>query len=319
MSSIVSLTMLAESIRIAVPYTCAAIAGVWAERSGVIQIGLEGILLTGAFSSVAVAYATGSASLGLVAAIGSGIAVSLGHGLLTEKARIHAVISGIAINLLALATTRMGLRALYDSSSNSPSIEGFRFGPTGATGHSMLARVLVDPVFICAVIALIATPYLMQNTRFGLRVRAAGENPVAASSVGIDITKTRLAALAVSGAICALGGAHLALRSAPVRVWHVGGARIHCACGGRRWRLASELGGTRVPCLRDARSAANCAPGSSSEEHGGGFGAGIAIFGDAFGARVCEKAQRRSRGAWETRDGVRAGLTWRQMSPTMQA
>ncbi len=84
MSSIFSLTMIAESVRISVPYACAAIAGVWAERSGVIQIGLEGILLTGAFSSVVVAHATGSAALGLGAAIGAGIAVSLGHGLLTE-------------------------------------------------------------------------------------------------------------------------------------------------------------------------------------------------------------------------------------------
>lgn len=210
MSSFSSLTMVAESVRIAVPYACAAIAGVWAERSGVIQIGLEGILLVGAFSSVAMAEATGSPAIGLAAALVSGIAVSLAHGVLTEKARVHAVISGIAINLLAAAATRMGLRALYDSSSNSPSIEGFRLGPTGATGGSMLVRVLVDPVFVLAVIAVLATPFILQKTRFGLRVRAAGENPVAASAVGIDVTKIRLKALAVSGAICALGGAHLA-------------------------------------------------------------------------------------------------------------
>jgi simple sugar transport system permease protein len=210
MSSIFSLTMLAESVRISVPYACAAIAGVWAERSGVIQIGLEGILLAGAFSSVVAAHATGSAALGLGAAIATGIAVSLGHGLLTERARIHAVISGIAVNLLALASTRMGLRALYDSSSNSPSIEGFRMGPTGATGISMFVRVLVDPVFLFAIVAVLATPFVLKNTRFGLRVRAAGENPVAAAAVGINVTKTRLSALAVSGAICALGGAHLA-------------------------------------------------------------------------------------------------------------
>lgn len=210
MSGFSSLTMVAESVRIAVPYACAAIAGVWAERSGVIQIGLEGILLVGAFSSVAMAHATGSPALGLGAAILSGIAVSVAHGVLTERARVHAVISGIAINLLAAASTRMGLRALYDSSSNSPSIEGFRFGPTGATGASMLVRVLVDPVFVLAIIAVLATPFILQKTRFGLRVRAAGENPVAASAVGIDVNKIRLMALAVSGAICALGGAHLA-------------------------------------------------------------------------------------------------------------
>jgi general nucleoside transport system permease protein len=210
MSSFSVLTMVSESVRIAVPYACAAIAGVWAERSGVIQIGLEGILLAGAFSSVAVAQASGSAALGLGAAMITGIAVSLGHGMLTERARIHAVISGIAINLLALASTRMGLRALYDSSSNSPSIEGFRLGPTGATGGSMLVRVLVDPVFVLAILAVVATPFILQKTRFGLRVRASGENPVAASAVGINVTKIRLGALSLSGAICALGGAHLA-------------------------------------------------------------------------------------------------------------
>src|SRR5512139_180965 len=104
--------MLAESVRIAVPYTCAAIGGIWAERSGVIQIGLEGILLSGAFAAVAVAHASGSPLL----------------------------------SLLAAASTRMGLRALYDSSSNSPSIGAFRLGPTGSTGLSMLVRVLADPV-----------------------------------------------------------------------------------------------------------------------------------------------------------------------------
>lgn len=210
MSALFSLTMLAETVRIAVPYTCAAIGGIWAERSGVIQIGLEGILLSGAFASVAVAHASGSPLLGLLAAIAVGVAVSLGHGVLTERARVHAVISGIALNLLAAASTRMGLRALYDSSSNSPSIGAFRLGPTGSTGLAMLVRVVADPVFLCALIAVVTTPFVLKDTRFGLRVRAAGENPVAAASVGISVTRTRLLALAVSGAVCALGGAHLA-------------------------------------------------------------------------------------------------------------
>lgn len=210
MSSLFSLNTLAESVRIAVPYACAAIGGVWAERAGVIQIGLEGILLTAAFTSVAVAHATHSPLLGLVAAVFAGVLVSLGHGQLTERARIHAVISGIALNLLALASTRMGLRALYDSSSNSPSIEAFRFGPTGTSSAAVLGRVLLDPVFLCALVAVAATPIVFGQTRFGLRVRAVGENPVATASVGISVTRVRLSALAVSGAICALGGAHLA-------------------------------------------------------------------------------------------------------------
>jgi simple sugar transport system permease protein len=245
-----SLTTLAETLRIAVPYTCAALGGVWAERSGVIQIGLEGILLVGAFTSVAVAYVSGSATLGIAAAMGAGVLVSLFHGLCTERARVHAVISGIALNLLALAGTRMLLRALFGSASNSPSIEGFRLGPTGASGVDLLLRVLCDPLTLLAVAAVALTPFVLNRTRFGLRVRAAGENPVAAASVGISVTRVRLAALAVSGAICALGGAHLAydqhrfesgmssgrgfiaLAAVVVSGWRAGRAAVACLCFG---------------------------------------------------------------------------------------
>lgn len=210
MSSIVSLTMLAETIRIAAPYTCAAVGGIWAERSGVVQIGLEGILLSSAFTSIAVANASGSAFSGLVGGAVVGVVMSLAHGALVEKARVHAVVSGIALNLLAAAGTRLLLKALYDSSSNSPSIGAFRIGPTGSSGAALLARVLLDPVMICAVAATLATPWILAKTRFGLRVRACGENPVAAASVGINVPRVRLLSLSISGAICALGGVHLA-------------------------------------------------------------------------------------------------------------
>ncbi len=210
MSSILSLTMLAETLRIAVPYACAAVAGVWAERSGIIQIGLEGILLTSAFISVSVTVGSGSAVLGLVAGVAAGALLSLFHAVLVERARIDAVVSGIALNLLAFAGTRMSLRGLYGSSSNSPSIEAFRFGPTGASGLALLARVLCDPVTILAVAATAATPFLLARTRFGLRTRAAGENPAAAAVSGVDVRRVRYTALLVSGAICALGGVHLA-------------------------------------------------------------------------------------------------------------
>jgi simple sugar transport system permease protein len=209
-TTILSLTMVAETLRIAAPYACAAAGGVWAERSGVIQIGLEGVLLTSAFASVAVAHATGSAVLGLAAGVLVGVAVSVGHGLLVERARVDAVVSGIAVNLCAMAGTRLALRGLYGSASNSPAIGGFRFGPTGSSGAALLARVLADPVTLLAIAAVVATPLVLARTRLGLRVRATGENPVAAAAVGLDVTRVRLSALAISGAVCALGGVHLA-------------------------------------------------------------------------------------------------------------
>jgi simple sugar transport system permease protein len=202
--------MVAQTLRIAAPYACAAVGGIWAERAGVIQIGLEAVLLTSAFTSVAVAATTGSAAIGLAAGIASGALLSVFHALLVERARVHAVISGIALNLLAFAGTRLALRGLFDSASNSPGIAGFRLGPTGSSGAAMLARFFLDPVTVAAIAATAMTPFMLARTRFGLRVRAAGENPTAAASVGVSVTRVRVAALAVSGAICALGGVHLA-------------------------------------------------------------------------------------------------------------
>jgi ABC-type uncharacterized transport system permease subunit len=210
LEQLLSLTMVAESLRIAVPYACAAVGGVWAERSGVIQIGLEGVLLTSAFGSVAMAVASGSMLLGLAFGVLLGVGLSAVHALLVERTRIDAVISGIALNLLALAGTRLLLRALYDSSSNSPAIEGFRFGPTGAEGWALLLRVVMDPVTLLAVIAIAISPWLLDRTRLGLRIRACGENPTAAQAAGLNVRRLRLTALAISGAICALGGVHLA-------------------------------------------------------------------------------------------------------------
>ncbi len=210
MSQLLSVTMVAESLRIAIPYACAAVGGVWAERSGIIQIGLEGVLLTSAFCSVAAALASGSLLVGIVVGVAAGALLSVLHAWLTEHTRIDAVVSGIALNLLAYSATRLSLRALYDSASNSPSVAGFRLGPTGSAGWQLLVRVLVDPVTIVALAAIAVSPWLLHNTRLGLRLRACGENPTAAQAAGIDVRRVRLTALAISGAICALGGVHLA-------------------------------------------------------------------------------------------------------------
>jgi simple sugar transport system permease protein len=186
------------------------VGGVWAERSGIIQIGLEGVLLTSAFCSVAAALASGSMLVGVLVGVAMGALLSVLHAWLVERTRIDAVVSGIALNLLAYSGTRLALRAIYDSASNSPAIEGFRLGPTGSAGWQLLARVLVDPVTIAAVCVIVVSPWLLANTRLGLRIRACGENPTAAQAAGIDVRRTRITALAISGAICALGGVHLA-------------------------------------------------------------------------------------------------------------
>lgn len=206
----VAISVVGEAVRLGAPYAAAALAGAWAERAGVVQIGLEAVLLGSAFATVAAAHPTGSPLLGALAAVAAGVAISLVHGALVLRLRVDAILSGMALNLAAFAGTRLALRGLWDSASNSPSIAGFALGPEG-TGAAALARALLDPITVLVLVAAAASPLVLSRTRLGLRVRAVGEAPEAAEACGVSVTRTRLAALAISGALGGLGGAHLSL------------------------------------------------------------------------------------------------------------
>lgn len=195
-------TMLAQTVRMTIPYACAGLGGVLSERSGVVNIALEGTLLASALASAATSLATGSAMAGVLAGVACGAAMGALHASLVVRGRIDAIVSGIALNIVAAGGTRFMLRALYGSSSNSPSIPGIRV----AEGSSLLVRTIVDP-FVLSTIAVIAlTAWMLRRTRFGLRLRACGEDPSAAQAVGVHVVGIRTAAVALGGAITGLGG-----------------------------------------------------------------------------------------------------------------
>jgi general nucleoside transport system permease protein len=203
---IVSGTMLAQTVRMTIPYACASLGGVLSERSGVVNIALEGILLSSALAAVAVEAATGSAMAGVLAGVASGALVGLVHALLVVRGRIDAIVSGLAINLAAAGGTRFILRALYGSSSNSPSVRGVRFGE----GWGLVARTLLDPFLLLTLAVAALFAWGLMRTRFGLRLRACGEDPSAAQAVGVDVTLTRTISVTLGGAVCGLGGTALA-------------------------------------------------------------------------------------------------------------
>ncbi|MBN9168235.1 MAG: ABC transporter permease [Myxococcales bacterium] len=203
---IVSGTMLAQTVRMTIPYACASLGGVVSERSGVVNIALEGILLSSALAAVAVQGATGSASAGVLAGVGSGALVGLVHAALVVRGRIDAIVSGLAINLVAAGGTRFALRALYGSSSNSPSVRGVRYGDD----WGLVLRTLLDPFLLLTLAAAVLLAWSLARTRFGLRLRACGEDPSAAQAVGVDVALTRTLAVTIGGAICGLGGTALA-------------------------------------------------------------------------------------------------------------
>jgi simple sugar transport system permease protein len=196
---------LAQTLRIAMPYLFASAGGVVSERAGLIGLTLEGYMLTAAFCAALGSYFGGSAWFGVLAGIGGGAAAGLLYGLCCIRYRANQVVVGIAINLFAIGITRFFLRLMFDSSSNSPRLPGFV--ATG-TGFGALVR---NPLVWLGVLALPVVGWLLYRTAFGLRMRAVGEHPSAALSVGVPVNRIRWIAVALSGALAGLGGVYLAL------------------------------------------------------------------------------------------------------------
>ena len=209
------LAFLAQTLRIATPYLLAASGGVLSERSGIVALALEGWMLVGAFCAALGAYYSGSPWVGLLAGVAGGVMAAALHAWTTIRYRADQVVVGIAVNLLAVGITRFFLRLAFDSSSNSPRVPGFDwFAGTGAGGggsSSGLFASLINPLVVCAIVALFGVGWLLDRTPFGLRVRAVGEKPEAATSVGVGVMRVRWAAVLLGGALTSLGGVYLAL------------------------------------------------------------------------------------------------------------
>ncbi len=192
---------ISQTLRIAVPYLFAASGGLVAERAGIVSLTLEGFMLSGAFTATLGSYYSGSPVIGVLAGAAGGLMFGLLHGIATVRFRADQVVSGIAVNLLVIGLTQVILMLLFDSSSNSPRVEGFQ---TGLSGFG-------DPLVWLGLASVPLVAFLLYKTPFGLRVQAAGEHPVAAASVGINVRFIRYVSVAISGVLAGLGGVYLAL------------------------------------------------------------------------------------------------------------
>jgi simple sugar transport system permease protein len=204
------LHFLAQTLRIATPLLFAALAGVLSERAGVIALGLEGFLLSGAYGAMAAAHASGNAGLGVLAAIGAGAAIASLHALACVRFRANQIVVGIATNLFALGLTRVFLKLQFDSSSNSPRIPGVEALVSSSDPLSLLG-VLTHPIIFAALACIPALALLLARTPFGLRMRACGESPEMAESLGLHVARIQWAAVLGAGALAGAGGAFLSL------------------------------------------------------------------------------------------------------------
>lgn len=200
------LTFLLQTIRIAIPYLLAAAGGVMSERVGIIALGLEGMMLAGAFGAALGSYYGGNAWVGLAGALVAGAMVTAVLAVATLRYKANQVVVGVAINLLVVAVTRFYLRRIFDSASNSPRVPGF-----GGEGAGSMFASFVNPVVWMGLAALPVLAWVLYRTPFGLRARAVGEKPEAAASLGVAVTRLRLQGLLIAGSLASLGGAYLAL------------------------------------------------------------------------------------------------------------
>ncbi|HMV51903.1 MAG TPA: ABC transporter permease [Blastocatellia bacterium] len=214
--NIFNYTLIASTIRLSTPLILAALGGLYSERSGVINIALEGMMLAGAFTAAAVTVFTHSSLVGVLAALLAGVLVAALHAVATINYRADQVVSGTAINILFLGVPALLSGALFESTGATRQLSKDEVLPDVGLFNSesfpMLASVFNQkPIVYLALLAVAASVYALYRTPFGLRLRAVGENPEAADTAGVNVARMRYAGVLISGALAALGGAYLSI------------------------------------------------------------------------------------------------------------
>ncbi len=260
------LLFVAASLRISVPYALAALGATFSERGGVINIGLEGIMLNGALAYVLGAWVTHSPWLGLAAALAAGLATAALHAFITITLRADQITSGLGINLLAAGLTKFVLHAVFHSSSNSEQVVGFdAFQVPLLSKLPALGPVIGSPLVLLAIVLVVVAQAVMFGSVFGLRLRAVGEHPEAAATLGLSVERLRWSGVLLSGLFAGLAGAwlaseqhsftdgmtggrgYIAIAAMIVGKWSPRGAALACLLFGAAEALQITLQGSKFP------------------------------------------------------------------------
>lgn len=217
------LQILDSTLRLATPLLLACLAGLYSERSGVFDIGLEGKMLIAAMCAGAVAFYTGSAWVGALAGIAGSLVFAAIHGVTSITFRGNQLIAGVALNFLASGITVLTAQSLFGQGGRTPPLEGAaRFNPITLPFVDAVKNVPVigtlyqevisgHSILVYAAFAIVAlTWWVLYRTRYGLRLRAVGENPAAVDTAGVSVNRLRFSAVLITGVLCGLAGAYMA-------------------------------------------------------------------------------------------------------------
>ncbi|MEN2984231.1 MAG: ABC transporter permease [Dictyoglomaceae bacterium] len=220
-SALFSWETIASAIRMATPLAFASLGGVYSERSGVVNIALEGIMLVGAFFAAVFVYFFKNPWFAIFMAGIFGTFLSLIHAIVSINFKVNQIISGVALNMLATGGTTFLSRLIFKAAGSSPHLEGL--APWSIPGLSSIPGIgklflNLSPLIIIMFFTVIFSHFILFKTVFGLRLRSVGENPHAADTLGINVYLYRYIAVLISGFLGGVGGAFLSLEHARVFV-----------------------------------------------------------------------------------------------------
>jgi ABC-type uncharacterized transport system permease subunit len=263
--------LVAATVRGAAPLVLAALGGLFAERSGIVDIAIEGKMLASAFAAAATAAVTGSAWVGLAAGLGAAVALALAHGVACITYQGNQVVSGMALNITVSGLTAVLGNAWFQQGGQTPLLGGAaRFVPMQLPGAAALAGVpglgllygeIVSGHNVLVYAAALAVPvvaWLVYRTRFGLRLRAVGESPGAVDTAGVSVAGTRYRALVLSGVLCGLAGAYLSIAHNAAFIRDMSAGKGYLALAALifgQWRPVPTLGACLLFAFADAAQA----------------------------------------------------------------
>lgn len=254
--------LIGTTLMYATPMALAAVGGVISERAGVTNIGIEGMMTIGAFTGAAVGYFTGNPWLGVLCAGLAGGLTALLHAIAAITFKADQTVSGVAINLLGPALALFLCRLAFDGSAVTEPVENKLPKLFGSNASGILANLNVDVMVVIAIIVVILVWILLYRTKWGLRIRAVGENPAAADTMGINVSFVRYVCVILSGILAGMGGAavtlsivaqfsqtsiagqgYMALAAVIFGSWLPHGAYLACLLFGLAQALVVVLGG----------------------------------------------------------------------------
>ena len=193
------LSIFTSTFSMSVPLILAALGGVISVRSGIMALGLESMMTMGAFCGVLGSYYTGNVAAAILCGVAGGALFGLCDGILSVRYKVNQVISGIGLNLLAVAATTLLMQLIWNNKGSSPQVASIKQG------------VLTSPITFIMLAAVAAEYFVLFRTRFGLRLRMVGENPKAAATVGLPVHRIKYIAVVCCGMLAGLGGAYLSI------------------------------------------------------------------------------------------------------------